>query len=203
MLAYYSERLAGVELNGSFYRTPPAETLSNWAAAVPSGFQFCLKAHRGVTYSGERFDRAGLAADFSRRLAPLGDRCGPVLLQFPPTRQADPALLESLLDALALPAAVEFRHGSWFSEDVYAVMRAHGAALVVTDQEKWPRAPRLELAAFAYLRLRRDYDQAALRGWADVVRSELEGREAVHVYFKHEPEAPGRALELRRLVDDS
>lgn len=202
MLAYYSERFAGVELNGSFYRTPPAETLSNWAAAAPSGFRFCLKAHRGITYSSDRFDRAGLAADFSRRLAPLGDRCGPVLLQFPPTRQADPALLESILDALRMPTAVEFRHESWFDADVYAVLRDHAAALVVTDQEKWPRAPRVELAPFAYLRLRREYDESALRGWAELVRSELGVRDAVHVYFKHEPEAAGRALELARLVDD-
>jgi uncharacterized protein YecE (DUF72 family) len=201
MLGYYAERLQGVELNGSFYRTPPAETMERWAASTPPEFRFCLKAHRGVTYSGERFDQAGLASDFSRRLAPLGDRCGPVLLQFPPTRQARPPLLQAILEALARPVAVEFRHVSWFQDAVYLVLRRFGAALVVTDQEKWPLAPRIETGPFAYYRLRRDYDGAALANWAGMVRSELPSREAVHVYFKHEPEAPERALKLRRLVN--
>jgi uncharacterized protein YecE (DUF72 family) len=201
MLGYYAERLDGVELNGSFYRTPPPETMEKWAEATPSWFRFCLKAHRAITYSGPGFDRAGLAADFSRRLAPLGDRRGPVLLQFPPVRQADAGLLEQILEALDVPAAVEFRHESWFRDDVYAVLRRREAALVVTDQDKWPLAPRLELAPFAYFRLRRDYDEDGLTAWADAVRRELAARDAVYAYFKHEPEAPARALELRRLVD--
>ena len=65
MLGYYSERLRGVELNGSFYRMPPASTLEKWASATPDGFRFCMKASRGLTYSAEGFDRVGLARIFA------------------------------------------------------------------------------------------------------------------------------------------
>src|SRR3982074_2333767 len=82
MLAYYAERLNGVELNGSFYRMPPETTLLKWAADTPAGFRFCMKGNRGLTYSAEGFDRVGLARSLGERLAPLGDRLGPVLVQF-------------------------------------------------------------------------------------------------------------------------
>jgi uncharacterized protein YecE (DUF72 family) len=193
MLAHYAGRLNGVELNGSFYRMPPPQTIATWAAQVPDGFRYCLKAHRGLTYSADGFDREGLARQVGPRLGELGARLGPVLLQFPPARQRDPGLLDRLLAGLGLRAAVEFRHESWFAEDVYAVLRAHGAALVITDQEKWPRAPRVEVSAIGYYRLRRDYDAAALEAWRRELRAEAAARDEVHVYFRHELEAAARA----------
>jgi uncharacterized protein YecE (DUF72 family) len=150
LLAYYAERLNGVELNGSFYRTPPEGALLNWAAATPEGFKFCMKAARGLTYSTDAFDRVGLAAIVGERMRQLGPRLGPMLLQFPPVRQRNVALLDGLLSALAITAAAEFRHASWFHDETYAVLRAHGAALVVTDEEKWPRAPLVEVGPIAY-----------------------------------------------------
>src|SRR3979411_764889 len=140
MLAYYAEHLNGVELNGSFYRTPPETTLSKWAAGTPAGFRFCMKANRGLTYSAETFDRVGLAKILGERLAPLREHLGPILVQFPPTRPLNVSLLDSLLGALGRPAAAEFRHESWFCDETYRALRAHQAALVVTDEEKWPRA---------------------------------------------------------------
>jgi uncharacterized protein YecE (DUF72 family) len=196
MLSYYAERLNGVELNGTFYRTPSPQAMATWARQVPAEFRFCLKAHRGITYSADGFDREGLARQVGPRLAELGPRLGPVLLQLPPARQRDPALLDRLLAALGLRAAVEFRHESWFAADVYAVLRARGAALVVTDQDKWPRAPRVEVAPVAYYRLRGDYDGAALDRWRRELRAEAAARDEVHVYFRHEPEAPARAEHL-------
>ncbi len=196
MLGFYAERLNGVELNGSFYRTPPPQAMATWAAGTPAGFRFCLKAHRGLTYSGPAFDREGLARQVGPRLGELGDRLGPVLLQFPPGRERDTALLDRLLGALGLRAAVEFRNESWFAGDVYAVLRTHAAALVVTDQDKWPRAPRVEVSGLAYYRLRRDYDAAALEGWRRELRAEAAALEELHVYFRHEPEAPARAAHI-------
>src|SRR5256886_17671250 len=71
MLRYYAERLNGVELNGSFYRTPPESTLLNWAAETPPGFRFCIKAYRVLTYSSETFDRVCLARIFTELIAVL------------------------------------------------------------------------------------------------------------------------------------
>jgi uncharacterized protein YecE (DUF72 family) len=196
MLGYYAERLNGVELNGSFYRTPPPATLAGWSRQSSAGFRFCFKGHRALTYSGEAFDREGVARDVGRRLAVLEGRLGPVLVQFPPTRPVDPAGLDGLLAALGVRAAVEFRDPSWFRDDVYRLLRAHGAALVVTDQEKWPRAPRLELSGTGYYRLRRDYQAGELERWRRELRSECEGRDELHVYFRHEPQAPAWAARM-------
>jgi len=196
MLAYYAERLNGVELNGSFYRTPPESALSSWASATPPGFRFCMKAARGLTYSAEGFDRVGLAGIFSKRLAPLGEHLGPILLQFPPTRQLNLGLLDSLLGALDRPAAVEFRHESWFNDETYRVIRAHRGALVVTDEEKWPRAPLLELGSIAYFRLRRGYTASSFKSWIGEVASAAGVHDEVHVYLKHDPESPALAQRL-------
>ena len=194
MLSYYAGRLNGVELNGSFYRTPPVATLAAWASRVPAGFRFCMKAQRGLTYSAPAFDKEGLARQVGPRLAEVGPRLGPVLLQFPPATPKDTGLLDRLLAALGLRAAVEFRHESWFADDVYAILQAHGAALVVTDQDKWPRAPRVEVSGLAYYRLRRDYDAASLRHWRSELRAEASAREELHVYFRHDVEGAARAV---------
>jgi uncharacterized protein YecE (DUF72 family) len=200
MLGYYSERLNGVELNGSFYRTPPETALRKWAAGTPPGFRFCMKGNRGLTYSAEGFDRVGLARVLGARLEALGDRLGPILVQFPPARPLNVELLDSLLGALGRPAAAEFRHESWFCEETYRVIRAHRAALVVTDEEKWPRAPLLDLGPTAYFRLRRGYTARSLRAWIESVRSAMAAHQDVHVYFKHDPGSPALAGRLAKAV---
>jgi len=201
LLEYYAQRLNGVELNGSFYRTPPEKTLHAWRDSTPEGFAFCMKANRGLTYSAEGFDRVGLAGLFTQRIDALDDRIGPVLLQFPPTRQRNAKLLDDLLAALRRPAAVEFRHDSWFDDETYGVLKTHRAAMVVTDEEKWPRAPLVELGPTAYFRLRRGYNQRALADWTGTIRSALGAHADVHVYFKHDPQAPRLAMKLRRAID--
>ena len=130
----------------------------------------------------------------------LGERLGPVLLQFPPTRQKNLTLLDSLLSALGRPAAAEFRHESWFAEETYRVLREHAGALVVTDEAKWPRAPLVDLGAVAYFRLRRGYTAASLRPWVADVASALAAHEEVHVYFKHDLGSPALARRLLGLA---
>jgi len=201
MLEHYASRLNGVELNGSFYRTPPATTLERWRDGTAPGFLFCMKANRGLTYSADSFDRVGLAHLFTERISTMGDRLGPVLLQFPPVRQRNVELLDGLLDALDRPAACEFRHTSWFDDSVYDVIKRHGGAMVVTDEEKWPQAPLVELGPFAYFRLRRGYTARTLEKWIEVVRSAAASHQDVHVYFKHDPQAPRLALRLRDALD--
>src|ERR1700730_16535084 len=168
MLEYYAERLNGVELNGSFYRTPPETALMKWASQTPAGFRFCMKGNRGLTYSAEAFDKVGLARILAEGLGP--------------------------------PVAAEFRHESWFCNETYRVIREHQGALVVTDEEKWPRAPSVDLGPLAYFRLRRGYTIAAMKPWVAEVQSAMAAHDEVHVYFKHDPEAPGLAQRLLRAV---
>lgn len=193
MLSYYAERLNGVELNGSFYQLPDATTLTGWAGQVSEEFRFCCKASRGLTYSAAGFDKEGLAVALGERLSALGGRLGPTLIQWPPGRARDEQLLERLLKALSQPAAIEFRHESWFCLAVYDCLRRHGAALCRTDAEEWPLAPDVDTGAFAYFRLRRSYERPALVRWRRELRSLAAGRAAVHVYFKHDAEGPERA----------
>jgi uncharacterized protein YecE (DUF72 family) len=201
MLEYYASRLNGVELNGSFYRMPPAATLERWRDATPPGFLFCMKANRGLTYSAEAFDRVGLARMFTERISTMGERLGPVLLQFPPVRQRNVALLDALLEAVDRPVACEFRHESWFDASAYEVIKRRGGALVVTDEEKWPQAPLVELGPFAYFRLRRGYTARSIDRWIETVMSASASHKDVHVYFKHDPQAPRLALRLRAALD--
>ena len=196
MFSHYAERLNAVELNGSFYRTPTEAAIAGWAAQAPSGFRFSFKIHRGVTYSAAGFPKLELAADFSRRLAPLGRLAGPSLLQFPPTAKPDPGLLDAILEALATPAAVEVRSDSWFTSEIESVIERRGGALVVTDEDKWPRPRDGVGAGFAYYRLRRDYSPSELADWASRLGPVLDGRQDLYVFFKHEHEGPGRALAL-------
>jgi uncharacterized protein YecE (DUF72 family) len=200
MLANYSARLPSLELNNTFYRFPQIRALDNWRESAPVGFEYCLKAHRSLTYSAEGYDRLGAARNFGALVEVLGNRAGPILLQFPPSRPLDLGLLAGLLDTLARPAAVEFRHPSWFEPKTNLVLMEYGAALVVTDDEGWPKAPITPTGPIAYYRLRRDYVESDLVAWAEEIKPELEERDAVHVYFKHEAEGPMRALRLRELL---
>jgi uncharacterized protein YecE (DUF72 family) len=200
MLAYYAQRLNGVELNGSFYRTPPETAMRKWAAEVPPAFRFCMKANRGLTYSADSFDRVGLARIFSERIAPLGGMLGPILLQFPPVRKKSIALLDALLSAVRRPVAAEFRDESWFDDETYEVLREHGSALVVTDEAKWPRAPLIDVGPIAYFRLRRGYTRKSLEPWLAEVRSAVAAHDEVHVYFKHDPQSPALAQRLLKLA---
>ena len=196
MLSYYAARLNGVELNNTFYRMPRPEMLAAWVDATGADFRFSLKAHRGLTYSGPGFDRVGFAREFGTHVAALGVRAGPVLLQFPPGRERDVGLLDALLEALGCAAAVEFRNDSWLTQEVEQVVTRRGGAVVVTDADGWPMASPAAGAKFAYYRLRRRYDDAALASWAERIRAVRDRRCEVHVYFKHEAEGPDRALAL-------
>jgi uncharacterized protein YecE (DUF72 family) len=200
MLRHYAERLNAVELNGSFYRTPPESALQKWASETPPGFRFCMKANRGLTYSADSFDRVGLARIFTQRIAVLAERLGPVLLQFPPVRQKNVALLDALLTALARPAAAEFRHESWFDDDTYAVIHEHGGALVVTDEAKWPRAPLVELGSVAYFRLRRGYTSKSFSPWIEEIQSAVAAHSDVYVFLKHDSASPALARRLLKLA---
>lgn len=197
MLAAYAERLRAVELNNTFQRAPTESTLAGWVEKTPEGFRFCPKAHRALTYSAESFPKEEVARNLHDRLLGLGVRLGPVLLQFPPTRRLDLDLLERLLTALALPAAAEFRDESWFTEDTYRVLREHGAALCVTEGEKWPQAPFRDLTSFTYVRLRAAaYDGPAVIAWQQRLRDLSHAHDEVYAFVRHGADAPGVALAL-------
>src|SRR5262245_23781332 len=194
MLAFYADRLGAVEINNTFYRMPNPSLLERWAAETPAAFRFVLKSPRQITHMKKLIDVGDAVARLAESARVLGDRLGPILFQLPPFLRKDLGVLEAFLATLPpdLRAAVEFRHTSWLADDVYDVLRRHGAALCVADSEELA-TPLEATAGWGYLRLRRqDYDQAALRGWAERLKSQ--SFDTAYVFFKHEDEGAGPAL---------
>jgi uncharacterized protein YecE (DUF72 family) len=202
MLAYYAERLAAVEINNTFYRMPSADMLARWAAETPPGFRFSLKSPRQITHDKRLAGVTDAVARLAEVAHALGDKLGPVLFQLPPFLRKDLPLLDGFLAALPtdLSATLEFRHPSWFSEDVYDCLRTRRAALCIAESEDL-ETPLRATADWGYLRLRRqDYDDAAIGRWAQ--RLKAQSWTSVYVFFKHEDagKGPAAATRLREML---
>ncbi len=195
MLAFYAERLSSVEINNTFYRLPRASVLEQWRAQVPASFRFSIKASRRITHLKRLKEAQEETGYLLETLDALGASLGVVLFQLPPFLRKDCERLASFLELVPpeVPATFEFRHPSWFDEEVYAVLRARNAALCLADAGDDADAPRVATADWGYLRLRRDdYDEARLADWAACVAAQ-DWRRAF-VFFKHEDAGAGPRL---------
>jgi uncharacterized protein YecE (DUF72 family) len=200
MLGYYGVRFRAVEINNTFYRPPTAQLLETWAAQVPADFRFVLKAPQEITHFKQLVGAAAQVAALADTAAVLKHRLGPLLFQLPPHLRRDVSRLREFL-ALLPPgcrAAFEFRHQSWFCDDVFAALRDRAASLCVADADDELEVPFVSTADWGYLRLRRpDYDDATLRQWADRLRAQ-NWRDGF-VFFKHEDAGNGPRLAARLL----
>jgi len=199
MLRHYAAKLPAVEINNTFYRMPKASVLAQWAEQVPDGFRFVLKASQQITHRLRLKDAAQSVAYFFDIATTLGDRLGPALFQLPPNLKKD---LPRLTDFLALlppasRAAFEFRHESWFTDDVFEALRDRGAALCIAEDEELA-TPLVATASWGYLRLRRqDYDDAAVAAWAHKIHGHTWAE--AYAFFKHEDAGAGPKLALKLL----
>jgi uncharacterized protein YecE (DUF72 family) len=207
MLRFYSGRFPTVEVNNSFYRIPGESVLASWAEQVPQSFRFAMKASRRVTHNNRLRDEDGSLGYFLRAVNPLGERLGPTLFQLPPNFKKDMDRLRGFLAALPRRwrAAMEFRHGSWFDEEVYDALSASDVALVAVDEKEaeGPGSPLIPTATWGYLRLRRvEYDEALLRLWAERILSQ--SWSDAYVFLKHEdgsPTGPTAATQISGVLD--
>src|SRR3954454_24783486 len=159
MLAYYGERFDSVEINNTFYRMPDAKMVAKWGEQVPDGFTFVLKAPQRITHQ-KRLVGAG---DDLRELfgagGVLGSKLGPVLFQLPPFSRKDALKLREFVAILPVDrrVAFEFRHDSWFDDEVYAILRDRDIALCAadTDEVADPDSLVVPTASWGYMRLRR------------------------------------------------
>jgi uncharacterized protein YecE (DUF72 family) len=200
MLPYYGERFRTVEINNTFYRMPKASVLEAWAEAVPADFKFVLKASQRITHMKRLKDADEPLSYLIKAAAVMKDRLGPFLFQLPPNMKKDVARLAAFLALLPSDrrAAVEFRHESWFDDEVFGVLRDHQAALCLAEAEDGLEVPFLSTTDWGYLRLRLpEYSDAKLKTWAKRVRDQ-EWRDAF-VFFKHEDEGKGPAFAKRFL----
>ena len=236
--AYYARRFDAVEVNNTFYRLPTAKVVRDWAEAAPPGFLYAFKASRYVTHMKRLLPGGTYASPVETlldRLAPLGRKLGPVLFQLPPRMPKDVPRLRAFLQRIpyrdGVPFAFEFRHASWYDEEVYALLGEHGVAFCIHD---WVHAPTpLEVTAdLVYVRFHghrapyRDlYGPRRLAPWVKRIREwRRQGRD-VHAYFnndeaayavrdarwlaeklgvaKEAPEPPGPSRRLKRPRDDA
>jgi uncharacterized protein YecE (DUF72 family) len=201
-LTHYATRLNTVEVNYTFRRFPTEKLLRGWIESTPAHFQFAIKAHQKITHVARLRDVADFTSDFLRSLQPLDEerKLGPVLFQLPPFLKCDVALLKDFLGTLprSLRSAFEFRHASWFSEEVYAALRAANAALCNAESEKL-ETPDVQTADFSYLRLRKEEYSAKERKALEERIARLGGSGDVYVYFKHE-DTPEGALHAETVL---
>src|SRR6202140_4955913 len=201
-LNHYAGRLNTVEGNYTFRRFPTEKLLRGWIEATPPNFKFAIKAHQKITHMARLRDVADFTSDFLRSLQPLDEekKLGPVLFQLPPFLKCDVDLLKNFLSTLprSLRTAFEFRHESWFSDEVYSVLRGANAALCNAESEKL-ETPDVQTADFAYLRLRKEEDSAKERKELEQRIARLGNSGDAYIYFKHE-DTPEGALHAENVL---
>ena len=205
-LKFYSTQLNAVEVNYTFRRLINEKTIAAWTAQTPEHFRFALKAHQAITHFRRLKNAEEPLQRFVDSIQPLAQagRLGPVLFQLPPNLKADLDLLNSFLELLPrkLRAAFEFRHASWFTQDVFAILKRCQAALCLAEDDELQSPQRLT-TDFAYFRLRRsEYSVADRRRIAADIGKLLEQSGEIYAFFKHEeqPESPLYARELLESV---
>jgi uncharacterized protein YecE (DUF72 family) len=198
MLRFYAERFPTVEINNTFYRMPKEALLQGWADQVPESFTFVIKASQRMTHIKRLKECDELLALLFRVTATLGPRLGPLLFQLPPNFRKDVPRLKGFFDAMPerRRVAFEFRHASWFDDEVYETLRGQGAALCVADTGEEPAVPLVATTDWGYLRLRReDFSDQDLRDWARRIREQPWSD--AYVFLKHEEEGKGPKLAAR------
>jgi len=195
MLSYYAERLPAVEINNTFYRLPQRSMLENWLAQVPAGFRFSLKASQRITHFKRLHEVDEETRYFLETASVLGEGLGVVLFQLPPNMKKDLPRLQAFLKNLpgGVRVTFEFRHPSWFDDEVLALLRENNRALCISDTDDLPVAHIDGTADWGYLRLRRvEYSEADLAAWLE--RVEAQAWKEAFVFFKHEDEGTGPKL---------
>ncbi len=206
MLHHYATRLPAVEINNSFYRIPREKTLMDWAAQVPPEFRFVMKASRRITHINRLANEDDSLGYFLRTVNVLGERLGPTLFQCPPSLRKDLPRLQAFLALVPRTwrAALEFRHASWFTDEVYDALREHDIALVAAEEDEGEGAgaPLVPTASWGYLRLRRTvYRAEELTAWVERIRAQPWSE--AFVFLKHDEEGgrgPDAAVELVAMV---
>jgi len=187
-LDHYARRFDTVEINNTFYRLPSRSAVEGWERTAPEGFCFAVKVSRYITHVKRLRDLGPGLARFRERIEPLRKQ-GPFLWQLPPNFPRDDERLAAALGAL--PAgekhAFEFRHATWFADEVYALLRAHGVALVLTGDREVFTAPWTYVRFHGGRRGRRgNYSESELREWAARIRA---WDADVYAYFNNDWEA--------------
>jgi uncharacterized protein YecE (DUF72 family) len=195
MLQFYAERFSTTEINYTFHRIPAQKTIDNWKAQTPQKFRFALKAPQKITHWSKLRDCSDTLEYFCKVITGLDERLGPVLFQLPPTFKKNADVLSSFLREFPdMRGAFEFRHESWFEDDVFELLESRNMALCIADTETIA-TPKEITANYGYLRLRRgDYTDEDVKRWSEFVRQQNAKWSDAFIYFKHEESGIGPKL---------
>jgi len=211
-LQFYATQFDSAELNGVFYRTPTLAAVRGWRDNTPDDFVFAWKASKFITHWKRLSDKSrNSLALIEQRLKILGPKAGPVLFQLPPQFAANPDRLDRFMKLVPKRWRVsfEFRHDSWYCNEVFKLLRKHDVALCISDHADAP-APWQVTAPFVYVRghgptgrYKGHYSKKTLRAWARKIRAWKRGRKDVYVYFDNDQKsaAPMDALRLAKMLE--
>ena len=196
-LQYYSTQLNTVEVNFTFRQLVKETTIQKWLAETPPGFRFAVKAHQVITHIKRLKGTADFVPRFLSTIEPLAraEKLGPILFQLPPNLRADTKLLAEFLADVprGVHAAFEFRHASWFADDIFDLLKSSNRALCVAETEERV-TPDVVTADFCYYRYRKPtYTPDERRAMVDRIREHVSQGRNVFAYFKHE-DTPDGAL---------
>ncbi len=201
-LHYYATQLNAVEVNFTFRQLLKETTAQKWIAETPNGFRLSVKAHQVITHIKRLQKTEDFLPRFLSTVEPLAraEKLGPLLFQLPPNLKADATLLAEFLTSLprSLPSAFEFRHASWFTDEIFDLLKAGNRALCVAETEERV-TPDVITADFCYYRYHKPaYTPDERRAMVARIREHLSAGRNVFAYFKHEetPEGAKYAVEL-------
>jgi uncharacterized protein YecE (DUF72 family) len=207
-LRFCAERFTAIEVNATHYRLQSKEVMKRWREETPPGFRFAIKGHRYLTHRKKLGDPASSIALERERATGLGTKLAAVVWQLPANFHKNLERLERFARALGRfrrpRHAIEFRHTSWFDDEVEGVLREHGMSVCQSDAADWPLWDKVT-TDLVYVRLHghertyvSDYSAAQLDEWARKAERWMEEGRDVHVYFDNDAQghAPRNALEL-------
>ncbi|MFA6248452.1 MAG: DUF72 domain-containing protein [Mucilaginibacter sp.] len=199
-LCYYASLFNSIEVNSSFYKVPQASTVKKWVDDVPDNFTFTYKLWRDITHNKPLLFNPADVERFMQVVDAAGNKKGSLLIQLPPgTTIADASQLEQLLESIrdASPThgwdiAVEFRHSSWYKDNIYTMLDNYSAGMVVQDMPK-SLTPMVDIPTdFVYLRFhgpnggyRGSYTDAFLYEYAGYINDWLAEGKRVYAYFNN------------------
>jgi uncharacterized protein YecE (DUF72 family) len=207
-LSYYAQHFDTVEINNTFYRLPSPSAVQGWVEHSPPGFLFAVKVSRYMTHIKRlTMVEQGMKRFYEPLEALTGSpKLGPLLWQFPPNFHRDRDRLAEALAALPKGRhAFEFRHESWFDDEVYSLLGEHGVALVVGDERsRWISTPAVRTTDWTYVRFHHgsrgrqgNYSDAEISTWARRLAQWRRDTE-IYVYFNNDWQ--GFAIRNARLL---
>lgn len=207
-LEFYARHFPTLELNNTFYHLPTEKALTNWYDSSPPDFTFAVKVSRFITHIKRLKDCGAEVDNFMSRVVTLKEKLGPLLYQLPPGLHRDDDRLKSFLAILprGLNHAIEFRHESWFAENVYDILRRHKVGFCVFDMPKLT-SPITTTTDFAYVRFHGSeslysscYTDEEMADWAKKIAKLAKKLESVYIFFNND--IAGYALENAVTIRD-